>query len=370
MKNLLPFAIIAFLAIVSCKKDGNNTANTPANSSYKDSAVTAWFQRTSGVTAADGALSVALSNGKSLFLFGDSYIDNYDPVTKTVPCLFQVRSAGLLVDPANPINGAVTLTGSGSPKSYFALGTDNSYWFWPGTGYQQGDTAYVFMSRLHLTGTGGSFGFEGVDSQYVAKIKVPEMIVAGFASLGSRMKITFGHGEVHEGGFYYAYGTRDNGFGNDVFVARYPENNIYAAWEYFNGSGWNTDINTAAKIYSEFTSSFHVFKLAGKYVLLTTQFSVGCDQGKEIYSYTSNSLTGPFSNKKMIWTVNDTLQGHYPFFYLAYAHPEIDNGKQELLVTYCINGYGSCVNTCINNRLDPNMYRPRAIRVPYSVMGL
>ena len=81
------------------------------------------------------------------------------------------------------------------------------------------------------------------------------------------------------------------------------------------------------------------------------------------------SLT-EFANKKVIWTVDDTLEGNVPFFYQANAHPEYDNGKQELLVTYCINGYGDCVQTCVNGRFNPDYYRPKAIRVPYSVMGI
>jgi len=103
-------------------------------------------------------------------------------------------------------------------------------------------------------------------------------------------------------------------------------------------------------------------------VLITTEFSVGCDQGKNIFSYTSDQPYGPFTNKKTIWTLNDTLQGHYPFFYLANAHPEYDNGKAELLITYCINGYDACVNVCIGGRKNPDYYRPKAIRVPYKLI--
>ena len=51
-------------------------------------------------------------------------------------------------------------------------------------------------------------------------------------------------------------------------------------------------------------------------------------------------------------------------------HPEFDDKTKELLITYCINGYGNCVNTCINNRFNPDYYRPKAIRVPYKVIGI
>ena len=55
-------------------------------------------------------------------------------------------------------------------------------------------------------------------------------------------------------------------------------------------------------------------------------------------------------------------------FYMANAHPEYDNGKEELLITYCINGYGDCLKTCTDNRMDPDIYRPKAIRVPFKLI--
>jgi hypothetical protein len=66
--------------------------------------------------------------------------------------------------------------------------------------------------------------------------------------------------------------------------------------------------------------------------------------------------------------VDDSLNGHFPFFYLANPHPEFDNGRNELLITYSINGYESCFNSCINGRMDPNVYRPRAVRVPFKAI--
>lgn len=35
-----------------------------------------------------------------------------------------------------------------------------------------------------------------------------------------------------------------------------------------------------------------------------------------------------------------------------------------LLITYCVNGYEPCVSNCVNGRMNPDYYRPRAIRLP------
>jgi hypothetical protein len=79
---------------------------------------------------------------------------------------------------------------------------------------------------------------------------------------------------------------------------------------------------------------------------------------------TSKSPTGPFSSLKSIYTLDDVYEGHYPFFYFAVAHPEFINEKNEILVTYSINGYEPCVSACVKGRAIPDHYRPKAIRVP------
>lgn len=363
MKQVIFYLVALFF--ISCKKTPEVVVKDGL-ASYKDIAFTNYFKRTTGWIAGDGGYSVALNNGKALWLWSDSHIGYYDPISKTVPCLFQVRNAGQLMGLSNPEN-QTTLTGNSNPASFFYYGTNPEYWFWPGPGYQNQDTVFVFLSRLKSTG-GGDFGFANVDTSYVAKIKVSDMSVAGYSILPSKNGIVFNSALIKEGNYNYIYGIKDNGFGNDVFVARFPYENIYADWEYYGTGGWSTDLTAIKKIHSEFTASFNICKIKNKYVLITTEFSVGCDQGKDIFTYTSDQPYGPFKNKQIVWTLDDTIEGHYPFFYLANAHPEYDNGKDELLITYCINGYGTCVNTCNGGRKNPDTYRPKAIRVPYKLI--
>jgi len=262
MKRIFFYTVILFL--ISCKKNPADVQGSLVT--YKDSVFTNYFKRTTGWIAADGGFSVALNNGNSLWLWGDSHIGFYNPATNTVPCLFQVRNSGLVMGISNPQN-QTTLTGVSNPASYFHYGTDNNYWFWPGAGYQSGDTAYVFLSRIKATGGGGGFGFTGVDSNYVAKIKIPDMTLTGYSILPSKNGIVFNNAVVKEGAYNYMYGTKSNGFGNDVFVARFPSANLYAAWEYYGAAGWSTNLSSIQKIHSEFTASFNICKIKSKYVL-------------------------------------------------------------------------------------------------------
>lgn len=382
MYRVLYGSALIIMLYMACKKPAaNNAVNINAHeppqaaaaydytadtSLYKDTTFTNYFKRTTGFIAGDGAYSVPQGNGKSLWLFGDSYIDNYDIATATVPCLFQVRNCGLLMDVAQP-NIQSTYTGTGSPPSYFSYGQDNNYWFWPGAGYTYNDTMTIFLDRIRSTGN-GPFAFEVVDTNYIARVPVGNPAQVSYIIQGSRNGIDFNKAVINDVsfcGFTFIYGTKTNGFGNDVFLARFPTADANAAWQYYSDNGWVNDAAQAKVIYSEFTSSFYVVKVKEKYVMITTEFSVDCDQGKNIYVSVSNNPYGPFTNHHSVWEVDDTLNGHWPVFYIANAHPEFDNGYNQLLITYCINGYGNCVTTCINGRMDPNTYRPKAIRVGY-----
>jgi len=350
---------IVFITIFSGRR-----ADEAAVIPYKDKEFTDYFRREIGVIAGDGAFSIPVGKSKSLWTFGDSYIDCYDPITQTVPCLFQARNAAVMIDIADP-DSQINLNNQENIPTFLNFGSDDWYWFWPGSGYQNDDTIYIFPSRLKYTGP-GMWGFASVDTNYIAKINIADQSKIYFSVLQPSDSIIFGLSVINDKkGFNYIYGIRNNGFGNDLFVARFPAGNVYADWQYYSGDGWTYDINNISKIYDEFTASFYVSKIKKSYVLITTEISINCDQGKNIYVSVSDNPYGPFTGKHSIWQVDDTLSGHYPFFYLANAHPEFDNGKDELLITYCINGYGDCVETCIENRKDPDVYRPKAIRVPY-----
>ena len=70
--------------------------------------------------------------------------------------------------------------------------------------------------------------------------------------------------------------------------------------------------------------------LKNKYVLVSTEFSIGCDGGTHIYVATSDSITGPFTANKALYTITDNDLGHTPFFYGPSIHPEYINSKNEI----------------------------------------
>lgn len=349
--------------------DGNRAvaANSDTTQAREDKAFTEFFRQTNGWEAGDVATSIPLSDGRVLWLFGDSYVDQLDAKTGTLPCLFDTRNA-VLVQSTNDLWHPRTLLNSNSgDKSFFhppkVSTVEPPVWFWPAAGFQEGNTIYIHLTELQRTPQGGMWAFKGI-GQYWAKLAFPQLKVVGYTELPSFNGISFGCGFVkdEESGFVYAFGQRQRFTASDVFVARFPANNPEGPWTFWTGKTWDANVTKAARITQGASTSVNVCGVGGKFLLLTTEFSVACDQGRAIYISVAESPTGPFSPRTKIFTVDEAVQGHRPFFYMAESHPELIQDN-ELLITYCINGYLPCVPNCVNGRMNPEYYRPRAIRL-------
>lgn len=348
------------------------SATACAQAPRKDTTVTNFFRRTNGWVASDGGYSIPLSNGGSLWLMGDSHIDDFDPATGTVPCLFQVRNAALDQPPGDwDWRHTATLTGNGPGiRSFLKNNPDDRYFTWPSGGIQIKDTIYIYCNSMKNADSKlEGFGFAHTGNDFMAKVTFPDMKVRGYTTLQDFDGIGFGVGFIEEGRWVYVYGQKLTGIRNDLFVARFESKRPCAGWQFWDGQKWTANVKDIKPIANQsgVDGTFQVCKVDKKILMVSSALSVGCDQGKDIFLKTSNDLTGPFSSEKKIYTIDDTVQGHYPFFYLATAHPEdIRNG--ELLFTYSINGYGACVATCVNGRMNPDYYRLKAFRLPLSAI--
>jgi hypothetical protein len=340
----------------------------------KDKAFTEYFRQTNDWDAGDGAISLALSDGRVLWLFGDSYIDQLDAATGTLPCLFNARNAVLVQDPKDPAHFH-TLRNPSGERSFLRPpeAAKGAPWpcFWPGAGFQSGSNIYIYVMEMESNGQGGTLGFKGVGQSW-AKLSCPELKVTGYTKMPEQNGISFGCGFFNDetSGMTYAYGNKGSGLGSDVYVARFPTKNPEGAWTFWNGSAWIANVTNATAIGRGASFAVGVAKVNGKFLLTTSAFSVAADQGKDIFVSAADRPTGPFSPLRKIFSVDDTVQGHYPFFYSVFAHPEFINAAHELLITYSINGYEPAVPTCVKGRMQPDYYRPRAIRVPLKAIGL
>lgn len=358
--------LLVFCAISCAHAPAPSTAPEKA---HKDQQFTEFFRRSSGWISGDGALSIPLLDGRVLWLFGDSHVDDLAG-DGTTPCLFQVRNAGL-VQTRGDFKNARTLTGQHRGfRSLFKNAESDDTWFWPVCGFQNRDKIYVYLAALRKTAAGGMWGFESVGHDAWGILSFPDLKVIRYIDLPPFNGIGFGNGFVRErDGYTYAFGGKQKGITSDVYVARFKSPHPEAPWTFWDGKDWNADVTQAMPIAKGASTSVHVCKVRGKFLLATSEFSIACDQGKTLFIATSESPAGPFSPLKPIFTVDDTVEGHRPFFYLPSAHPEFINGEDEILITYSINGYEPCIPACKNGRANPDHYRPKAIRVPLSCLN-
>ena len=311
--------------------------------------------------AADGGYTIPLDDGRVMWLFGDSYIDDYNPATRSVPCLFGANNS-VLIQPKNDWDWhhTITLPGSNGTPSFFKAEPGN--FIWPLTGFQHGDTVYIICLNLHKNGP-GQYDMQNLGDTW-AKIYVPTMHVVAYTHLQDLDGIGFGQGFIKENGFVYTYGLKNN----KVYLARFTEQAPNAPWMFWDGSNWVADIKKCAVIADIPGFSMYMCKIKNRYVLFSTEFSLTCDAGKDIYVSSSTSPSGPFTQRKIIYTIDDSKQGQRPFFYGPLAHPEYINSKNELLMDYSINGYAPCIPACVDGKYDPDNYRPRAIRIPLKLI--
>jgi len=340
---------------------------------HPDSVFTEYFRPNSGGwTAGDATLSVPLPDGRTIWLFGDSYIVNVDTTNNTLPCLFQIRNCMVVQD---SVDKSMLTTyydegQAGVLRSTFKLAPDDSSPLWPGHGFTDHDTVLIYLDHIDNE-TMENLGI------CIARLQLPELTINSIKPLPDYAEIQVGRAVVTDTahGYRYIYGNKVDWIVWEPFVARtLIGTNIEAPYQFYTGSGWSFNPYLAQPISEEFVSpGFSVFKMNNKYYMLTQENGLlTCGLGREIYMLESETPWGPFINKTLVYTIEYMFNNHYTLTYNAQLHPSFtENG--ELLVSYNVNDWVDtldpyiCPSQCIDigrDRMDADTYRPKFIRVP------
>jgi Secretion system C-terminal sorting domain/Domain of unknown function (DUF5005) len=337
--------------------------------SIKDTAFTQYFRRTSGWTAGDATISLALPDGRSLWFFGDSYIDQVTIVNnqQKLPCIFQVRNA-VMVQSGKQFMTLLDSSKTGIARTFFKV-SDNvasDPVIWPDKGFIYKDTAFIFLARLNSSS-------EHLDG-YLASLVLPSLKLIGLTRIPSiPAGINFGVTILKnkQADSLYIYGVKAGIFIFDAYVARCPINHITGKWDFYTGNGWSSSVTDIKKLPgTNFAVSpqYTIFPYKGKYYLITQQIGyLTCNLGREIYGYQSSSPFGPFINRQLLYTVDDTLYGDYMRTYNAEVHLQF-NDSCSFLISYNVNG--ACKTECngLVGSIPADSYRPKFVRVPWSIL--
>ena len=348
------------LGMVSC---GNNRRLDATNEVALDTLMeTLLFPQGKYVhTLGDGAISIPLDKKKSLWLYGDSHVgEQTGDIRETIiPNVFGNVFVVLDGDSARTIVGG----DPGSPHPVIeSEPVDGKHAvYWPHHGFLKDGILHLFAGHIIFGGSGGTWDFHCRALVY-CRLSYPDFKLISLQELEAYPinNVDYGFGMHEYKGYYYFYGNQVQGYFASLHAGRARLiNNRLQDWEYFDGTGWTTDPSKTqplAGIDVSVSSQFSIFKHKNKYILLNQERGIGTT---DIYTFIADNPTGPWYNKKHIYTTPETIRDDNLFTYNAMAHPQYDLNDM-LLVTYCVNTH-KLTNSVSN-------YRPRYIRVPYKMI--
>jgi hypothetical protein len=306
-----------------------------------------------GWAGGDQASSVALPDGRILWLFGDT-------LRRGARGMEMVHNSMVIADGGclRPVLAATEI---------FPDAADGT-WFWPQHAAVRGDRLHVFVSRVRRAG-GGPFGFT-LDGTEIAEF--------GLASgrdpvLLRRVRTpSTGHGEdrpqwgaaiAMHGATTYVYGTarvdRPLVFGKALYVARVATSALAdrRAWRYWDGHGWSPAPGAAAVIHPAVdgvSTSLSVDRLPdGRWLAVTKKNEF---LGTDVVALTGPGPAGPWTETTLAAAPSYTEPGRLA--YTALAHPEVALAGNRLLVTVCRNDESLAAVYA-----DPGRYKPRFLEV-------
>ena len=366
-------ALLVFaLGALFCSCGGNQpTASVPvtppASIGVPDQQFDQLFtQNGPGWTGGDGAYSVRLPDGRTVWLFSDSYIGTVDPATRRRASLnFQARNCLVVQDQNNQMT---TLHGGTeqAPSSFFVPPTPD-HWFWVGAGTVTQPTPgvsklVVFLSEMERDSSASDpmWAFRYV-SNSVATLSLPDFAIETIQPLNMPTLVVWGAYLMKEDPWVYIYGVEDLGIGKYAHVARASAADLAnpAAWNFWNGSGWVGDVQASARLLDDSISNqYSVDKVEGTYLMVAMDTSQIFTVWRDIVTYVASAPTGPWTNRTVVYSTPETGRGHL-FVYNPTSHAEFTQNGQ-FLISYCIN------SATVDDLINADNYRPRFIRAPLS----
>jgi hypothetical protein len=350
--------------------------------SYRDDQVVGFFHRASTSlhsVAFDQGNSIPLSDGHELWITEDAFNGFELAANGDIKCNYVINYRNsMLIQPIshswNPnLTTNITINNSTSNQPLQVCNIQpGTQWTWPGQGIELNGKVYV--------GAGEGNGLSATGSAYYVFTENPSSLVWAVERDTVPQVNNNAAGIGYGGGYYkaadgyiYSFGSKGVFFNaNDLFVARFQPSNFFS-WTFWNGSAWvNTPSAANAAVIGTSQQNVFITFWHGKYIMMQMDEGFFCDPGSHnIYLSTSTSPTGPFSAPIKVWTIEDMDGGHIIKYYTPAMHPEFDNGKSELLLTYSVN-FSPCTvpSECVNGTEPAKYYQVKGVRVPASVIGL
>jgi hypothetical protein len=285
----------------------------------------------------DGTYSAALPDGRTAWLFNDTFLGPVGPDRSISPHA-PVHNT-IVTSHRGSARPAETVLGGTADEPLPVVGPAGTAqpWYWNGDGIVDDGKLYVFEFRQQAAGE-GHFGFEWIGTD-LAALSLPDLRVENVRPTYDAHGIQWGVELLRSGGYIYIYGVGSEWPGKQAHVARAPVGGLDGAWEFYTGSGWSHDEGDSTVIVSDVGSSYGVAQVHGRYVMVTTDSYLGSG----IHVHTASAPFG-FEGSERV-QIYDTPEGQPAFdadaagdiyTYNVAVHPALST-RNNLVVSYNVN---------------------------------
>jgi hypothetical protein len=319
---------------------------------------------------ADGASSVDLGGGRTLWLFADTWVDPAGNASRRSATL--VRNSVAIQSGYDPAAADIDFYwgsgAGGAPRAFFSA--SNGEWFWPGHGIRLDGLVVVFLNRMRRSDAG--LGFESVgwnlalihnpdDGPPQWRTQVLEMPT-------ERLGITPGFaGALHRKGFVYALGSADPVKTHPVYVARWPVDDVkqgrFDDPEWWTGpdTGWVSGKDAMPSMLFDNGQSelgiAHDVVLDLFLVAQTTAFGAS-----DVALRSGAAIGGEWSPPVPVHRPAEFDRPNV-MIYAAKLHPQLSGA--DMVLTYATNSFEFAEHFS-----DPGIYYPKFVRLTRCATGL
>lgn len=319
---------------------------------------------------ADGAYSVPLSSSRTLWLFGDTWITK--PEARGREGGRVIRNSLAIQEIGGNGPGGIEFfwkEGDEGPRAVFVPPAEPG-WLWPLSGERVGEFLYLFLGEF--IGNDSKLGFEssGCWLYRVANPDEPpgiweiDRFRVPFFEHTPNGDVSFGAGCISHEGFLYVYGIREDWSrgveGRSLLVARTPfealEAADFAEWRFFSGEGWTKEVSQCAALFDGAATEMSVSHFPGRDAFLAVY--TYCGLSAEILARRAPHPAGPWGKPMTLYQCPEVSRREDYFCYAGKAHPELAEGRNDLVVTYAANSWNM-----EDHRRDLRLYWPRFVRL-------
>ena len=160
-QSIFLFCALSLLSTLSCSGSPKGGSSDPVQPPTPACASANYFPCQQGWLGGDGAYSVDLGNGSSLWIFGDTFVGPSSATSRTQENGFIHNSIATSTCSGQTCSFQYYWNGmdSSSPGPVFSVPGSSTDWFWPMDGFVYNGTLYLALMQMHATGSGGAFGF-------------------------------------------------------------------------------------------------------------------------------------------------------------------------------------------------------------------